>query len=170
MIITGSQVPISEVRNDAVENILGALTIAGHFVIPEVTLFFGNKLYRGNRCSKVSAIDFDAFDSPNLRPLVLAGVNIEVDWAEVLRPQAITRFQVHKKMNPNVAALRLFPGITEVTINAFLSQGIEGVVLETYGSGNAPENSGLLTALKEASARGIVIVNCTQCTSYPDAG
>ncbi|KAJ9057524.1 hypothetical protein DSO57_1021849 [Entomophthora muscae] len=163
VIITGSQVPISEVRNDAVENILGALTIAGHFVIPEVTLFFGNKLFRGNRCSKVSAIDFDAFDSPNLRPLVLAGVNIEVDWPEVLRPQAIHRFKVHKEMNPNVASLRLFPGITEITIKAFLNQGIEGVVLETYGSGNAPESPGLLLALKEASARGIVIVNCTQC-------
>ncbi|KAI0221491.1 hypothetical protein L0F63_001653 [Massospora cicadina] len=163
VIITGSQVPISEVRNDAVENILGALTIAGHFIIPEVALFFGNKLYRGNRCSKVSAIDFEAFDSPNLRPLALAGVNIEIDWAEVLGPHAISSFRAHKVMNPNVATLRLFPGITEGTIKAFLGHGVEGVVLETYGSGNVPERPDLLLALKEASAHGVVIVNCTQC-------
>ncbi|KAJ3401093.1 hypothetical protein HDV05_000673, partial [Chytridiales sp. JEL 0842] len=76
VILTGSQVPLAEVRNDAVENLLGALTIAGHFVIPEVTLFFAQKLYRGNRSSKVDAYDFNAFDSPNLRPLVTVGINI----------------------------------------------------------------------------------------------
>lgn len=76
MIITGSQVPLTEVRNDAVENLLGALTIAGHFVIPEVSLYFGKKLYRGNRTSKISAVDFEAFDSPNLPSLVDVGINI----------------------------------------------------------------------------------------------
>jgi lysophospholipase len=76
VIITGSQVPISEVRNDGIDNLLGALTIAGHFVIPEVTLYFNNRLFRGNRCSKLSAMDFDAFDSPNLPPLVNVGVSI----------------------------------------------------------------------------------------------
>jgi lysophospholipase len=76
VIITGSQVPLTEVRNDAVENLLGALTIAGHFVIPEVTLYFGKKLYRGNRTSKISAVDFEAFDSPNIPSLVDVGINI----------------------------------------------------------------------------------------------
>lgn len=76
VIITGSQVPLTEVRNDAVENLLGALTIAGHFVIPEVCLYFGDKLYRGNRTSKISAVDFDAFDSPNLPALVNLGIDI----------------------------------------------------------------------------------------------
>ncbi len=76
VIITGSQVPLSEVRNDAVDNLLGALTIAAHFVIPEVGLYFDNKLFRGNRSSKVNAVEFNAFDSPNLRPLVKVGVNI----------------------------------------------------------------------------------------------
>jgi lysophospholipase len=76
VIITGSQVPISEVRSDAVDNILGALTIAGHFVIPEVCLYFDNQLFRGNRTSKVNAVEFNAFESPNLRPLVKMGVNI----------------------------------------------------------------------------------------------
>lgn len=163
VIITGSQVPISEVRTDAIDNLLGALTIAGHFVIPEVALYFGNKLMRGNRCSKFSAIDFEAFDSPNLQPLVKVGVNIEVNWTEVLRPQNISCFRAQKSMNAKVASLRLFPGITDHIVDAFLSQDIEGVVLETYGSGNAPDRPGLINALKKASARGVVIVSCSQC-------
>ncbi|KAF9430620.1 hypothetical protein BGZ94_005625 [Podila epigama] len=164
VIITGSQVPITEIRNDAIDNLLGALTIAGHFVIPEVTLYFGNKLFRGNRSSKMDAIDFNAFDSPNLDPLVKVGINIDVDWAEVVRPTSLSRFRAHKSMNPNVASLRLFPGITESTIRAFLAPPIQGVVLETYGAGNAPSTrADLIAALKEACDRGVVIVNCTQC-------
>ncbi|KAJ3011208.1 hypothetical protein HKX48_006973 [Thoreauomyces humboldtii] len=164
VILTGSQVPLAEVRNDAVDNLLGALTIAGHFVIPEVGLFFNNTLYRGNRSSKVDAVDFNAFDSPNLRPLVSVGINIEVAWADVLRPTSIARFRAHKEMDASVATLRLFPGITETTVRAFLAPPIKGVVLETYGSGNAPNNRpDILLALQEASDRGVVIVNCTQC-------
>ncbi|KAH6579413.1 hypothetical protein BSLG_010535 [Batrachochytrium salamandrivorans] len=164
VIITGSQVPLAEVRNDAVENLLGALTIAGHFVIPEVGLFFDNKLFRGNRSSKVNAVDFNAFDSPNLRPLVSVGINIDVSWVDIWRPKKIAEFLVYKEMNPSVANLRLFPGITEATVRAFLSPPIAGVVLETYGSGNAPSNRPeLLQALQEACDRGVVIVNCTQC-------
>ncbi|KAK9679118.1 hypothetical protein K7432_016407 [Basidiobolus ranarum] len=164
VIITGSQVPISEIRNDGVENLLGALTIAGHFVIPEVCIYFNNKLFRGNRCSKVDAVNFDAFDSPNMKPLVEIGINIDVNWAEVLRPSAINKFHTHKDMNPNVACLRLFPGITEASVRAFLAHPIQGVVLETFGAGNAPSNRPeLINALEEASNRGVVIVNCTQC-------
>ncbi|KAI8372952.1 asparaginase-domain-containing protein [Radiomyces spectabilis] len=163
VIITGSQVPLTEVRNDAVENLLGALTIAGHFVIPEVTLYFGKKLYRGNRTSKISAVDFEAFDSPNLAPLVDVGINIDVRWPLVLRPTQIAKFQAHKQLNTNVASLRLFPGINETTVRAFLAAPIQGVVLETYGAGNAPSRPDLLAAIKEACDRGVVIVNCTQC-------
>ncbi|KAJ1908935.1 hypothetical protein IWQ60_011448 [Tieghemiomyces parasiticus] len=165
VILTGSQIPISEVRNDAIENLLGALTIAGHFVIPEVSLFFGNTLYRGNRTSKVDAMNFAAFDSPNLQPLVKMGVNIQVNWSDVLRPTALTRFRAHKNMNPNVATLRLFPGITAAAIRAFLRPPLVGVVLETYGAGNAPNTrEDFIRELRLASARGVVIVNCTQCT------
>ncbi|CAO3682230.1 unnamed protein product [Rhizopus stolonifer] len=163
VIITGSQVPLTEVRNDAVENLLGALTIAGHFVIPEVTLYFGKKLYRGNRTSKVSAVDFEAFDSPNISCLVKVGINIDVKWPLVLRPTNIAKFQVNTKLNPNVGSLRLFPGISKSTIQAFLAPPLQGVVLETFGAGNAPCRPDLLEALKEASDRGVVIVNCTQC-------
>ncbi|KAG0313241.1 hypothetical protein BGZ97_010380 [Linnemannia gamsii] len=164
VIITGSQVPITEIRNDAIDNLLGALTIAGHFVIPEVSLYFSNKLFRGNRSSKLDAIDFNAFDSPNLPPLVKVGINIDVNWSEVIRPTSLSRFRAHKYMNPNVASLRLFPGITETTIRTFLAPPIQGVVLETYGAGNAPSTrADLIAALKEACDRGVVIVNCTQC-------
>ncbi|KAF9934594.1 hypothetical protein FBU30_001358 [Linnemannia zychae] len=164
VIITGSQVPITEIRNDAIDNLLGALTIAGHFVIPEVCLYFSNKLFRGNRSSKLDAIDFNAFESPNLPPLVKVGINIDVNWSDVIRPTSLSRFRAHKSMNPNVASLRLFPGITETTIRTFLAPPIQGVVLETYGAGNAPSTrADLIAALKEACDRGVVIVNCTQC-------
>ncbi|KAI8992406.1 asparaginase-domain-containing protein [Pilobolus umbonatus] len=163
VIITGSQVPLTEVRNDAVENLLGALTIAGHFVIPEVSLYFGKKLYRGNRTSKLSAVDFEAFDSPNIAPLVEVGINIDVKWPLVLRPTQIAKFTVQKYLNRNVGALRLFPGINDSTIRTFLAPPLQGVVLETFGAGNAPTRPELLRILKEATDRGLVIVNCTQC-------
>ncbi|KAI8068972.1 asparaginase-domain-containing protein [Thamnidium elegans] len=163
VIITGSQVPLTEVRNDAVENLLGALTIAGHFVIPEVSLYFGKKLYRGNRTSKISAVDFEAFDSPNIPSLVDVGINIDVKWPIVLRPTQIAKFTVSKTLNPNVGSLRLFPGINDSTIRSFLAPPLQGVVLETFGAGNAPARPALLAALKDASDRGVVIVNCTQC-------
>ncbi|KAJ2486146.1 hypothetical protein EV174_001299 [Coemansia sp. RSA 2320] len=164
VVVTGSQVPIAEVRNDGIENFLGALTIAGHFVIPEVALYFNNKLFRGNRCVKIDATDFEAFSSPNLAPLVKVGVDIEVNWPEVLRPNAIEPFCAHKKMDANVATLRLFPGISASAVRAFLAPPIRGIVLETFGAGNAPDaRPAILEALAEASKRGVAIVNVTQC-------
>lgn len=164
VIITGSQIPLSELRNDASDNLLGALTIAGHYVIPEVTLYFNNRLFRGNRTTKQKAMDFDAFDSHNLKPLARVGVNIEVDWTEVLKPTELAAFRAHRTLDPNVVTLRLFPGITEATVRAFLQEPIRGIVLETFGAGNAPNNRPeILKALSEAVARGVVIVNCTQC-------
>lgn len=109
-------------------------------------------------------MDFAAFDSPNLKPLVTVGIDINVSWPDVQKPTTIARFKAHKYLNPSVTALRLFPGITEATVRAFLSEPVKAVVLLTYGSGNAPSNRPeLLAALKEASERGVVIVNCTQC-------
>ena len=164
VIITGSQIPLSELRNDASDNLLGALTIAGHYVIPEVSLYFNNRLFRGNRTTKQKAMDFDAFDSPNLKPLARVGVNIEVDWIEVLKPTELAAFRAHRTLDPNVVTLRLFPGITEATVRAFLHEPIRGIVLDTFGAGNAPNNRPeILKALSEAVSRGVVIVNCTQC-------
>ncbi|XP_055014638.1 60 kDa lysophospholipase-like isoform X2 [Boleophthalmus pectinirostris] len=164
VIITGAQVPIYDVRNDGMENLLVALLIAGTYDIPEVGLYFHDTLYRGNRVTKVDAESFGAFSSPNLAPLVTTGVNITVNWDIVWRDKSKQKFQVSTEMNQNVGLLRIFPGITATTVRAFLQPPIEGVILETYGSGNAPDkNQGLLDALKEATDSGVIIVNCTQC-------
>ncbi|XP_059579260.1 60 kDa lysophospholipase isoform X2 [Alligator mississippiensis] len=164
VVLTGSQVPIYELRNDGRANLLGALLIAGQFVIPEVCLYFYHKLYRGNRVTKVDAGSFSAFCSPNLPPLANAEVDITINWETVWRANTTEKFQVHTNMNTNVALLRIFPGITAAAVKAFLQPPIEGIVLETYGSGNAPNNrEDLLEELKKATDRKVVILNCTQC-------
>ncbi|XP_030299359.1 60 kDa lysophospholipase isoform X2 [Sparus aurata] len=164
IILTGSQVPIYEMRNDGRDNLLGALLIAGQFVIPEVCLYFYNKLYRGNRVTKVDTGSFNAFNSPNLAPLAIAEVDITINWDTVWRANTTAKFQVSTELNRNVGLLRLFPGITAATVRAFLQPPMEGVVLETYGSGNAPDNRpDLLEELKKATDSGVIIINCTQC-------
>ncbi|KGL73377.1 60 kDa lysophospholipase, partial [Tinamus guttatus] len=164
VVMTGSQVPLYELRNDGRANLLGALLFAGQFVIPEVCLYFYNKLYRGNRVTKVDAGSFNAFSSPNLPPLANAEVDIKINWDTVWRANTKKRFRVHTNMNRNVGLLRIFPGITAAAVKAFLQPPIEGIVLETYGSGNAPNNrADLLQELKKATEREVVILNCTQC-------
>ncbi|CDO77646.1 hypothetical protein BN946_scf184963.g3 [Trametes cinnabarina] len=133
VVVTGAQIPMSQLRNDAVDNLLGALVIAGHYIIPECSLYFNHTLFRGNRVSKISSYDLNAFSSPNFPPLVNA-------------------------------TLRLFPGITGSTIRAFVAPPTKGVVLETFGAGNAPQRADLVAALKEACDNGVVIVAITQCT------
>uniref|UniRef100_A0A8C3V975 asparaginase n=1 Tax=Catharus ustulatus TaxID=91951 RepID=A0A8C3V975_CATUS len=164
VVLTGSQVPIYELRSDGRDNLLGALLMAGQFVIPEVCLYFYNKLYRGNRVTKVDAGSFNAFSSPNLPPLANAEVDITINWETVWRANTKKKFRVHTNMNRNVGLLRIFPGITAAAVKAFLQPPIEGIVLETYGSGNAPDNrEDLLEELRKAAKRKVVILNCTQC-------
>ncbi|KAF7363663.1 hypothetical protein MSAN_01023600 [Mycena sanguinolenta] len=163
VIFTGAQIPLSQLRNDAVDNLMGALTIAGNYIIPECCLYFNHTLFRGNRVSKVSSYDLGAFHSPNFPPLVNVGIDIVVEWNNVIRQTTLRRFKAHKTMNPHVATLRVFPGIATATIRAFLSPPIRGVVLESFGSGNAPQRPDLLLALKEACDCGVVIVAISQC-------
>ncbi|XP_062974185.1 60 kDa lysophospholipase [Elgaria multicarinata webbii] len=164
IVLTGAQVPIYELRNDGRSNLLGALLIAGQFVIPEVCLYFHHKLYRGNRVTKVDTGSFDAFSSPNLPPLANAEVDIRIDWGIVWRANTTKKFTVQTDMNRNVGLLRIFPGITASTVKAFLQHPMEGIVLETYGCGNAPNNRpDLLEELRQATERNVVILNCTQC-------
>lgn len=164
VILTGSQVPLSEVRCDARENLLGALILCGQYVIPEVCVFFSNQLYRGNRCSKTSATSYQAFDSPNFPSLATAEISINVRWELLFLPNSISRFSVAKQMNSCVCSLRLFPGISTSTMRAVL-ENTRGCVLETFGTGNAPVNRrpDLLLELKAASERGVIIVNVSQC-------
>ncbi|KAH9005330.1 L-asparaginase [Lactarius hatsudake] len=163
VIVTGAQIPLSQLRNDAVDNLLGALSIAGHHIIPECCLFFNHTLFRGNRVSKSSSHDLNAFTSPNFPPLVNVGIDIVVNWNDVIRQTSLRRFRAHKRLSPHVATLRLFPGITAATVHAFLAPSVRGVVLETFGSGNAPQREDLMSALREACERGVVIVAITQC-------
>ncbi|KAG8928966.1 hypothetical protein FRC02_006164 [Tulasnella sp. 418] len=163
VIITGAQIPISQLRNDAVDNLLGALTIAGQYIIPECCLYFDHTLYRGNRVTKSSSYDLDAFSSPNFPPLVNVGIDIVVNWNHVMRPKSQRKFNAHKELCPNVVPLRIFPGITAATVKAFLAPHIQGVVLESFGAGNAPQRKDLMDTLREACDRGVVIVTISQC-------
>ncbi|KAF8590051.1 L-asparaginase [Ramaria rubella] len=163
VILTGAQIPLSQLRNDAVDNLLGALCIAGQYIIPECCLFFNHTLYRGNRVSKSSSFDFNAFSSPNFPPLVNVGIDVVVNWNQVLRQPSPRKFHAHKDICTNVATLRLWPGMTALAVRSFLAP-IQGVVLETFGSGNAPNRADLLEVLREACSRGLVIVAISQCT------
>jgi L-asparaginase len=163
VIFTGSQLPLIEVRSDGRENLITSLLIAGSQIVPEVCLYFGNRLYRGNRTTKVSAGGFDAFASPNLLPLGEAGVSLAVHWERV-RPAPTGDLRLQTLADTKVGALRLFPGITARLVENVLKEPLQGLVLETYGAGNAPsQDRALLEVLERASARGVVIVNCTQC-------
>jgi L-asparaginase len=164
VIITGSQIPLCEVRNDARSNLITALLIAANYSIPEVCLFFGSRLLRGCRAVKVSADAFDAFDSPNYPPLGEIGIDIEIDWDLVIQPPETAEFTVHGLERPVVAALRLFPGISGEIVRNMLQPPLQGLVLEAFGVGNAPDrNRELLEAIRDATGRGVVIVDTTQC-------
>ncbi|RFU72348.1 lysophospholipase [Trichoderma arundinaceum] len=170
VILTGSQAPIFALQSDAVDNLLGSLIIAGTFVIPEVCLFFRDKLYRGNRTTKVSAASFDAFASPNCEPLAkVNGLGINVNWPLILRPTTIAEFQVFKHLDTtHVACLRVFPGIKPEMVDAVLHlPDLRGLILETFGMGNVPGGvDGRLTeVIRAAVERGIVVVNVSQCVS-----
>lgn len=165
VILTGAQIPLCEVRNDGRENLITAMLIAANHSIPEVCLFFGNRLLRGNRAVKVNADGFDAFASPNFPPLGIAGIGIGIRWDLVLpMPDAPRPIAVKALSESRVAVVRFFPGISADVVRNILAPPIKGVVLETYGRGNAPDNDpALLAVLKEAVEQGVVIVNCTQC-------
>ena len=140
------------------------MIIAGHFIIPEVTLFFNNKLFRGNRSQKISASDLNAFGSPNLPPIAKLGTDIEVAWDSVFPKTSMLPFNLHDRMSENVGLLQLFPGINAQIVRAFLSAPMEGIVIESFGSGNIPSNRpDLVKEFKEASERGVLMLNITQC-------
>ncbi|CAJ0929384.1 unnamed protein product, partial [Mesorhabditis belari] len=164
VIITGSQIPVAEVRSDGMDNLVGSLIIAGNFDIPEVAVVFNNKLMRGNRTMKLDNSALDAFVCPNMHPLAEMNINIKVYYEAIFRSGSIAPFNVHEDLCRDVGMLRLFPSMSIQTVRAFLAEPIKGVVLQTFGSGNMPsKRTDIIEALKSAVARGVLIVNCTQC-------
>lgn len=163
VIFTGSQIPLCEVRNDARENLITALMMAGNYSIPEVCLYFGGKLLRGCRSVKISADQLGAFVSPNFPSLATVGAEIRINWNLVLSRKKPFG-QGHDLGNCPIGALRLFPGISADVVHNILQPPIRGLVLETYGVGNGPgKDEKLLETIREAVERGVVIVACTQC-------
>ncbi|KAF4554761.1 Asparaginase-like protein 1 [Elsinoe fawcettii] len=170
VILTGSQAPMMQLQNDATDNLLSSLVIAGHFMIPEVCLFFNFKLFRGNRATKVSADDFNAFSSPNIAPLAtISSLRTNVQWPLVYRPTTVHPLSIQLGLDTtHVACLRVFPGIKPEMLDAVLRvDGLRGLVLETFGAGNAPAGPDqvMVKILADAVKRNIVVVNVTQCLS-----
>lgn len=171
VILTGSQLPIGALRTDGKENLITAIEIAaaklnGRARVPEVCIFFDNYLMRGNRTSKISADQFEAFSSYNFSPLAYAGTRIRYNDALIRPIQTDSTLKVHSVMNRNIVILKIFPGITREVLESIVNiPSLKGVVLETYGSGNAPMEPWFLDTLEAALNRGLVIVNVTQCIS-----
>lgn len=163
VIVTGSQVPLEQLRSDARENLLASALLAASPELHEVCVFFGGRLFRGNRVTKVSASGFAAFESPNEPALAAAGVDIVMGPATPRAAQP-GPLRVHELADVSVAAVRLFPGIRHELLANLVRAPVEGVVLETYGAGNAPTRDGsLVEVIADATARGVVVVNCSQC-------
>nr|WP_320135746.1 asparaginase [uncultured Amphritea sp.] len=164
VIVTGSQIPLAELRNDALDNLLTALIFAGQYPVPEVCICFNGRLLRGNRSRKLKSATLDAFDSPNYGHLGQAGINITLH-TERLLAVGRTHFNI-PALNPDaVVVLPVYPGMSARIAEAILNDNaVKGCVLQTYGAGNPPDaNSELMAVLEAAIKRGVSIVNVTQC-------
>ena len=163
VILTGSQIPLSEVRNDAIDNVITSLWLCAHQPIKEVCIYFNQHLLRGNRSQKVSSEQFNAFDSPNFPHLAESGIEIKLRH-ELLMPAPTEPFHLQTISPHFIANFRLFPGFATDVLGYVLLGHVEGLILETYGAGNAQNNDpNFLVLLQNACERGVVIVNCTQC-------
>ncbi len=170
VIFTGSQLPIGDLRTDAKENLITAIQIASlrennRPKVAEVCLYFEYKLYRANRTTKINAEHFDAFVSLNYPPLAESGVYLKINREYLLQSNRAKKFHVHKTLNNNIALIKLFPGLHPSILESSLNNPqIEAVVLETYGSGNAPTEKWFYLLIKKAIDREIIVVNVTQCS------
>ena len=162
VIITGSQIPLAELRSDGQQNLLNALFLAANYPIHEVALYFNNQLFRGNRSTKVHADGFHAFDSPNFPPLLEAGIQIQLVAGTLGQPNG-KPLQLHAVTPQPIGVVTLYPGISFEVIANLLRQPVKALILLTYGVGNAPQDERLLGQLREASKRGVILLNLSQC-------
>lgn len=170
VILTGSQLPVGQLRTDGKENLVTSIEIAsmkdpdGCAIVPEVCIYFSGRLLRGNRATKQSADGFNAFDSFNYPHLCDAGVNFDFHHHHILRPDFRKAMTPHFRLDPNVMVLSLFPGIQEALIRNILEvDKLRGIVMRSYGSGNAPQQKWLMRVLRQAAEKGIVVTNISQC-------
>jgi L-asparaginase len=177
VIFTGSQLPIGSLRTDAKENLISSVEIAAALsedkpVVPEVGIYFENKLYRGNRTTKNNTEDFNAFLSGNYPTLAESGVHIRFNYPAIHYPDSDEPFTVHKKLDNNLAILKIFPGFSRAVTESILhTKGLRFLILETFGAGNAPEEEWFIEAVLTALKKGIIILNITQCmTGFVEMG
>lgn len=170
VILTGSQLPIGDLRTDAKENLITSIQLAslqehGQPVIREVGLYFEYKLYRGNRTTKLNAEHFEAFQSLNYPELAESGVHLKVSKAHLFKPNTQKKLHVHKKLENNIALIKLFPGISKTVLECMCSSAhIKGIIIETYGAGNTTTESWFTELLKRTIKKGIPVINVTQCS------
>lgn len=164
VVITGSQIPIFETRSDGRENFIGSLVLAGNYNIPEVMIYFGNRIMRGCRTTKISSDAFDAFDSPNQPHLGTMGVKVAINDRQIFRHCILGDFSVDTEIEENIGILRIYPSITSAVLRAFFAPPMKGVVIQSFGAGNIPSNNTeLLDEIRNAVDSGLLIVNITQC-------
>jgi len=170
VVLTGSQLPIGMLRTDGKENLITAVEIAadykdGKAVVPEVSVLFENRLFRGNRTTKHNAEYFNAFYSYNYPDLAKVGINIHYNEASIQKASG-KPFAINTNLDVNIAILKIFPGINKRTVDAIFNiEGLKAVVIETYGAGNAPTDTWFVDSIKDAINRGTIVYNVTQCPS-----
>ena len=171
VILTGSQLPIGTIRTDGKENLITAIEIAaskdesGESIVQEVAVYFEYSLYRGNRSSKVSANQFEAFSSPNYAELAIAGVNIQFNKERLLRSD-LSELKLFTHFDNHVALLKIFPGFSaNVYKSIFDFQQVKGIIIETFGAGNAPSDVSFRELITNYINEGGIVLNITQCSS-----
>ena len=163
VIITGSQIPLAQMRSDGQVNLLNALYLAANYPIAEVALFFNNQLFRGNRATKADASGFNAFASPNFPALLEAGIHINLIAGKLSQVNVAAPLTLAKVIPQPISVVTLYPGISTDVIKNMITAPVRALIIKSFGVGNAPQRPELLHILQDASDNGVIIVNCTQC-------
>lgn len=170
VVLTGSQLPIGMIRTDGKENLITAIEIAaakekGKSIVSEVCIYFEYQLYRGNRTHKFNSEHFQAFQSANYPVLAEAGVHLKYNHSALQKGNG-KKLKVQTSLNPNIAILKMFPGITQNVVEAILNaKNVKAIIIETFGSGNATTQKWFIDTLKKSIDKGMVVLNVTQCNA-----